>query len=154
MIWISIAVSCVNILWLALSYYEMSNVYSWITTSSFEFIMNFLFYGVFASFLSHILIFSSLIRSLTTGDRMIVSGSLFLLLGLLSFVSLYLHWGGLIDILNEFPKGLEINFEVQGVKVVIVLQSAMYVYSIMYFFRLVRTDYSPTPKSASIPLLN
>jgi hypothetical protein len=154
MLWICIGVSCINVVWMTLSFYELSNVYNWITGSSSDFIMKFLFYGTFVSFLSHILVFSSLIRTLAAGDRMIVSGSLLLLMGLLSFVSLYLHWGGLIDIVNEFPKGLEINFEVQGLKVAIVLQSAMYIYSIIYFFRLLRTAYSPTPKSTGIPLLN
>lgn len=152
MVYISAVASCVNIIWLILSYYEISNVYTWINGSSFEFIMKVLFYGVFASLLSHIIVFSSLIGCLKTEDRMIKSGGLLLLLGMLSFVSLYLNWAGLIDIINEFPKGFEINFEISGVKVAIVIQSAMYVYSTIYFLKLLRIPYSPMPKSTSLNL--
>jgi hypothetical protein len=84
------------------------------------------------SFFSHILVGAAVLKSLKNEKRLFPVGAGLVYLGSISFMSLFFDWAGLCDIINEYPKGFGISFELGIINVTQLLHLSFYLFSIIY----------------------
>ncbi|HEX3008826.1 MAG TPA: hypothetical protein VHO90_14555 [Bacteroidales bacterium] len=133
LIWTGIILSFFNILWLAYDRIQFEKVSEWfIDLKANTIYIHLIFYGLMFSFISHILVGGAVLKSLKNEERLFPVGAGLVFLGSISFMSLFFEWAGLCDIINEYPKGFEINFELGIINVTQLLHLSFYLFSIVY----------------------
>lgn len=146
-IWSSIVLCVINILWLVYNTIQYISIPVWLESE--EIYIMLVFIGLLVIFVSHIIINLSIILSLNKQSSSFLSGIILLVIGSISFVSLFFHWGALTDILKEYPEDLEINNEMNAIWISQILHFSYMIYSLIYLIR-VKKLHSETKPSTSL----
>lgn len=132
-IWSGIILCFINILWLAYNTYQYLFISGWFDSK--EIVVMLIFIGLLVLFFSHIIINLAVVISLKKQSGEFLSGIVLLVIGAISFIALFFHWGALTDIIKEYPAGLEINNELQAVWISHILHFSFIIYSGIYLIR-------------------
>lgn len=132
-IWSSIVLCVINILWLVYNTNQYLFVSKWFESK--ELFVMLIFIGLLILFFSHIIINLSIVLSLKKQSSTFLSGIVLLILGAISFIAMFFHWGALTDILKEYPAGLEINNELKAIWISHILHFSFITYSLIYLIR-------------------
>ncbi len=101
-----------------------------------------IFIGLLVLFFSHLIIGLTVVLTLREKTSTFLSGIVLLIIGSLSFIATFFHWGALTDILKEFPAGLEIINESKSVWLAHILHSSFIIYTLIYLFKTKRIQSS------------
>lgn len=145
-IWATIVLCIVNILWLVYNMYQYLNVSKWFDSN--EIFVTLVFIGLLVLFFSHIIIFLSIVRSFNKQSSTFLSGIVLLIVGSISFIAIFFHWGALTDILKEYPAGFGINIELTAIWISLILHYSFIIYSLVYIVRTKRLLESTKPFSS------
>jgi len=144
----SIALCILNILWLAYNTNQYLIVSKWFNSK--EILVMLIFIGLLVLFFSHFIINLSIVLSLKKQSSTFLSGIVLLIIGSISFIAMFFHWGALTDILKEYPAGLEINNELKAIWVSHILHFSFIFYSLIYLIRILRLQRETKPLSSRI----
>lgn len=134
---LSIALASINIIWLGYNSFHYFDVSNWFVIP--EIYIMFIFIGLLALFFSHLVISITVILELKKSYTLFISGIVVLVLGTVSFIALFFHWGILTDILKEYPAGYEIQNELIAVWILQLLHFSFLIYSLIYFLNAVKS---------------
>lgn len=126
---VSIILCIINVLWIGYNTYQYFSVSKWFESQ--EIFVMLIFIGLLVLSFSHIIISMSIIISLKK-QSILLSGIVLLIIGAISFIALFFHWGALTDILKEYPAGLEINHELKAIWISHFLHFSFIIYSLIY----------------------
>ena len=132
--WVAILAGIISILSLGYNTVRYFNVPGWFNSP--EIFTKLIFYGLLFIFFSHIIIILSVVFNLRKESNTFISGILLLILGSVSFITLFFHWGALTDILKEYPAGIAIYDEVSFMLVVQILHFSFMTYSLIFLFKI------------------
>lgn len=147
-IWTSIVLCLVNILWLVYNTYQYLFVSKWFESQ--EIFVMLVFIGLLVLLFSHIIINLSIVLSLKKQSSTFISGIVLLIIGSISFIAMFFHWGALTDILKEYPVGLEINNELKAIWISHILHFSFIIYSVIYLIRARKLPNTNKPLSSLI----
>lgn len=145
---LSIVLCIVNILWLVYNSYQCLIVSKWFDSK--EIFVMLVFMGLLVFFISHIIIYLSIVLSLNKHSSTFLSGIILLIIGSISFVAMFFHWGALTDILKEYPAGLDINIELKAIWISNILHFSFFIYSLIYLVKTQRRQTVSKPLSSLI----
>ena len=132
-IWISIIIAFVNAAWLGYNTTQYLDIDQWFEKQEI-YVMG-IFIGLLVLFFSHLIIGLTIVLTLREKTSTFLSGIILLIIGSLSFIATFFHWGALTDILKEFPAGLEIINELKSVWLAHILHSSFIIYTLIYLFK-------------------
>lgn len=143
-IWAGIVLCVLNILWLGYNSYQYLYISEWFESP--EVYVMLIFIGLLVLFISHILISFAIIVNLKRQTNTFISGMVLLIIGSVSFIAMFFHWGALSDILKEYPAGLEIQNELKAVWISHILHFSFITYALVYLTRVrkIQTAYKPS----------
>lgn len=147
-IWFSIVLCVINVLWLAYNTNQYFFVPKWFESQ--EIFVMLIFIGLLVLFFSHIIINLSIVLSLKKQSSTFLSGIVLLILGAISFIAMFFHWGALTDILKEYPAGLEINNELKAIWISHILHFSFITFSLIYLIRVRKIQKTNKPLSSII----
>ena len=143
-----IVLCLINFLWLGYNTYKYLFVSEWFEAQ--EIYVMLIFIGLLMLFFSHIALILLIVFSLNRQSNTFRSGIALLITGAISFIALFFHWGGLTDVLKEYPAGLEVNNELKAIWVSHILHLFFILYSLTYLIRFIKVKQQVKPSSSLI----
>ncbi|MCG8700697.1 MAG: hypothetical protein MI922_21775 [Bacteroidales bacterium] len=146
-IWFCILLVTINSGWLVYNLVQLMDVGNWLKQPEHK--AQLVFIGLLLLFFTHIVVFTSILGNLKVFKQNYIYYLGIIVLGVISFFKLFMHWGCLTDIVKEFPQGLEIRAELSGVYISAFIHF-MFLIGVMVFYIVVLRSLKLKVKQSSI----
>ena len=129
----SIILAIINTVWLVYNTFKYLDIDKWFNSPEIYGML--IFIGLLVLFFSHLIINLAVVLSLKKSNSTFISGIVLLIIGAVSFIALFFHWGCLTDILKEYPAGLEIKNELKFAWISQIIHFSFSIYALIYFIK-------------------
>ncbi|HPT11560.1 MAG TPA: hypothetical protein PLP69_02965 [Bacteroidales bacterium] len=141
LLWICIFLSAINLIWLVFSSVLYSDIQGTLTRPPIY--LNMIYCGLLFLILNTLLILFTTIHSLKILKRFFIAGILLIILGVISFSGIIIHYACILDVEHDFADGYGIAPEIKTASAIQIIHLLFLLFALIYFVLILKSPENP-----------